>query len=146
MAYRWHATSMPLAYSMPLGMPISMPVGMPLHSLYKLFHFHFNPCNDFMFDSNSILIQILHGIFCFIKMHVFFQPQSWNAWTQKLIFSVRCCIFIYKIMDYITIFKTMKQERNLMEPIWHEFPFKIPVQRYMKAAVQSHSILKHICW
>ena len=53
-------------------------------------------------------------------------------------------LFIYKILDYITIFKTMKQERDLMEPMWHEVPFKIPVLRYMKAAVQSHSILKEI--
>ena len=55
-------------------------------------------------------------------------------------------LFIYKILDYITIFKTMKQERDLMEPMWHEVPFKIPVLRYMKAAVQSHSILKEISW
>ena len=55
-------------------------------------------------------------------------------------------LFIYKILDYITIFKTMKQERDLMEPMWHEVPFKIPVLRDMKAAVQSHSILKEISW
>ena len=54
--------------------------------------------------------------------------------------------YIYKILDYITIFKTMKQERDLMEPMWHEVPFKIPVLRYMKAAVQSHPILKEISW
>ena len=53
-------------------------------------------------------------------------------------------LYIYKILDNITIFETMKQERDNMELMWQDLPFKVPILRYMKAAVRPHSILKEI--
>ena len=53
-------------------------------------------------------------------------------------------LYICKFLDNITIFETLKQERDNMELMWQDFPFKVSILCYMKVAVRSHSILKEI--
>ena len=113
-----------------------------------------HPYNAFMFDANSNFnidsyCSCVNWDECIFSTSIMECMNSEVNPFSKVLQSMNSDVhdlFIFKILDYITIFKTMKQESDGIEPMWHDLPFTVPVLRYMKPAVESHSILKEISW